>query len=153
MFLKCCIAGATVLPCHQWMVTVMFHHTFSFIRGCILNIMSHRRSNINSKSEVNSARLVLVCVCVLCLGQGFKSQPACVQDVEQQYRNVIAFAVHAMKVYMGVDVWLHLFLTALDGVEWSTSCFSCLTRGIEAKYPLNRRLLGSRASLDALARL
>jgi hypothetical protein len=44
-----------------------------------------------------------------------------------------------MKMYRGVEVYLHAFLTllALDGSEWSASCPRCFT---PEKYPLNRRL-------------
>jgi len=43
---------------------------------------------------------------------------------------------------MGVEVWLHSFLTlALDGSEWLTSCLGHFTaRGKVAQYMLNRRL-------------
>jgi len=36
-----------------------------------------------------------------------------------------------------------------NSVELSGQCFSCFIPGIEAKYPLNRRQLGPRASVDA----
>jgi hypothetical protein len=43
-----------------------------------------------------------------------------------------------MKMYWGVEVWFHTFLTsAPDGGEWSASCSSHFTH-----YPLNRRLGG-----------
>jgi hypothetical protein len=88
--------------------------------GCILTIMSYGRCNINSLNQISAQPNPLL-VCVLRPGHVFKSQSACVQDAEQQYRIVKALAVHAMEVYVGVGVWLHLFLTALDGVEWSAS--------------------------------
>lgn len=88
-------------------------------------------------------------MCVLCLGQGFKSQPACVQDVEQQYRNVKACAFHAMKVYMGIGVWLH---SALDGVEWSTPCFGCFTHGIEAKVPIEQEAAGPQSQFGCFGK-
>jgi hypothetical protein len=51
---------------------------------------------------------------------------------------------YTMKVYGGVDVYLHIFLTsALAGGEWSASRTSCFTFGEGSpQYPLDMRLGG-----------
>jgi len=51
-----------------------------------------------------------------------------------------------MKMYWGVVVQLHTFLTlAPDGGEWSASCLSCFTPGT--------KWVGPTASLDTLAKI
>jgi hypothetical protein len=48
-----------------------------------------------------------------------------------------------MKVYSGVDVWIHIFLTsALVGGEWSASLSAALPQGNSPRYPLDWRLGG-----------
>jgi hypothetical protein len=48
-----------------------------------------------------------------------------------------------------VEVYLYLYSTvALDEGGWSAPCPDCLTPGKETRYPLYRRLVGPRASLD-----
>jgi hypothetical protein len=51
---------------------------------------------------------------------------------------------YTMKVYGGVDVYIHTFLTlALAGGEWSASCPGRFTPWERAPhYPLDRRLGG-----------
>jgi len=45
---------------------------------------------------------------------------------------------------------VHAFLPlAVDGGEWAASCFSHFTHKASPPYPLNRRLGGYTASLDA----
>jgi hypothetical protein len=52
-----------------------------------------------------------------------------------------------MKAYGGVDVQIHIFLTAaLVGGEWSASCPSHFTpRGKSPLYPLDRRFGGPKS--------
>jgi hypothetical protein len=61
---------------------------------------------------------------------------------------------HAVKTYVGMEVWLHPFLTsALDGDEWSASRprhFTCGERAPGA-YRIGG-WVGPRASLDAEAK-
>jgi hypothetical protein len=48
-----------------------------------------------------------------------------------------------MKMYGGVDVYIHIFLTSsLVGGEWSASCLGHCTPGKSSWYPLDRRLGG-----------
>jgi hypothetical protein len=43
---------------------------------------------------------------------------------------VLVLKDHVMKMYMGVEVKLHVFLTsALDGSKWSASCLGHFTLG------------------------
>jgi hypothetical protein len=54
-----------------------------------------------------------------------------------------------MKTYEGVGVQTHVFLTsALVGDEWSASRLGRFTPGKEPRYPLDRRLSGSRTGLE-----
>ena len=66
---------------------------------------------VQSLSACTRVHFTFYFMCVLHPGQVYKSQSASVQDAEQPYWNVKALVVHAMEVYMGVGVWLHLFLT------------------------------------------
>jgi len=48
--------------------------------------------------------------------------------------------LHIMKLYVGVEVQLHSFLTsAIDGGEWSASRSGRFAPNEGALYPLNRR--------------
>jgi len=59
----------------------------------------------------------------------------------------------AMKMYMGIEVWLYTSLIlAVDGGEWSACCPRCFTSGgREPWYPLDRCWAGPRTGLDVVA--
>ena len=60
-----------------------------------------------------------------------------------------AVPVHTMKANGGADVQRHSFLiSALDGAEWSTTRPGRFTPRKERRYPLYRRLGGSRSQLE-----
>jgi len=58
-----------------------------------------------------------------------------------------------MKMYVGVAVYHHMFLTlALGGGEWLDPCPGCFTPKVSPWYPLNRRLVVITAGLDVVAK-
>jgi len=61
---------------------------------------------------------------------------------------------HAMKTYWGGKVQIHSFLTlALDGYEWSASCFYRFTTGVRTPNPhWIGGWVGPRADFDAVAK-
>jgi hypothetical protein len=50
---------------------------------------------------------------------------------------------YVVKIYVGVDVYIHVFLTsALSGGEWSASRVICFTPGKQPQYAMDRRMEG-----------
>jgi hypothetical protein len=57
-----------------------------------------------------------------------------------------------MKMYGGVDIYIHVFLILALVGERSASRFGCFTLGEEHQYTVNKRVGGAKPGLDDMDR-